>query len=67
MTDSDQLINTNWWDLGLPPSSGFAFAVRDVWSAQELGVYEADCPIKVKPHECRLLRLSLVPAKGAKA
>ena len=67
MTDSNQLINTNWWDLGLPPSSGFAFAVRDVWSAQELGVYEADCPIKVKPHECRLLRLSLVPAKGAKA
>lgn len=22
MTDNAQLINTNWWDLGLPPASG---------------------------------------------
>ena len=34
MTDNAQLINTNWWDLGLPPASGFAFAVRDVWAGR---------------------------------
>ena len=67
MTDNAQLINTNWWDLGLPPASGFAFAVRDVWAGEDLGVFEADCPLSVKPHECRLLRLSIVPNKGAKA
>ncbi len=67
MTDVDQIINTNWWDLGLPPSSGYAFAVRDVWAGQDLGVFESDCPIRVKPHECRLLRLKLVSSKGAKA
>lgn len=66
MTDNAQLINTNWWDLGLPPASGFAFAVRDVWAGEDLGVFEADCPLSVKPHECRLLRLSIVPNKGAR-
>jgi alpha-galactosidase len=60
MSDEEWEGSLQFWDIGLTPSSGYAFKLRDLWEHEDAGVYDEHYTCRLKPHHCKVFRAWLV-------
>lgn len=54
MGDKDGEGSLQFWDIGLPSSTGYKISLRDLWAHEEIGEYKENYTCKLKPHECKV-------------
>lgn len=60
MGDAPGEGSLQFWDMGLPSSSGYGFLLRDLWDHEDIGVFAENYTCKLEPHHCKILRAKLV-------
>jgi alpha-galactosidase len=60
LSDDQREISLQFWDIGLPYSSGFSLSLYDCWEHKELGVYKERFAPVVPAHDCLVVRAKLV-------
>ncbi len=53
-------MSLQFWDIGLPSSTGYGFALRDLWKHEDMGVFYEGYKCNLEPHSCMVLRARLV-------
>ena len=56
LSDSPSSICLNFWDIGLPTSSGYGFRMRDLWLHKDIGFVREYLRIPLAPHACAVYR-----------
>ncbi len=60
MGEKESEGSLQFWDMGLPSSTGYKIELRDLWSHEDIGEYKENYTCKLKPHECRVFRGKLI-------
>lgn len=60
LSDSDSEMSLQFYDIGLPYSSGYGLSFHECHSGEDEGVSTERKAVKLKPHDCRLYRCKLV-------
>ncbi len=60
LTDHQRELSLQFWDLGLPYSSGFKLSLFDCWNNKELGVFSERFAPTVPARDCVVVRAKLV-------
>jgi alpha-galactosidase len=63
LSDTDCPTICHWADFGIDRASGKALSLHDLWTGEELGIFNDLYHSTVKAHACRMLRVRLVNAK----
>jgi alpha-galactosidase len=53
-------MSLQFWDIGLPTSSGFGLSLRDLWKHEDLGTFTESYTLKLEPHSCAVFRAKVV-------
>ncbi|QAA34453.1 glycoside hydrolase family 27 protein [Clostridium manihotivorum] len=58
--DTSGEMSLQFWDMGLPTSSGFGLSLRDLWKHEDLGTFTESYTLKLEPHSCAVFRAKVV-------
>lgn len=59
LSDDRAGVCLNFWDMGLPTSSGYALRLRDLWLHEDVGVCREHLRVPLEPHACAVYRAKL--------
>ncbi len=60
LSDSPARMFLNFWDIGLPTSSGYGLRLRDLWRHEDVGVFREYYMTTLQPHCGEVFRARLV-------
>lgn len=63
LSDSKSEMSLQFFDIGLPTSTGLGFRFFNCWDEKDEGVFTERYTTQIEPHDCRMFRCKLVSAK----
>ena len=60
LSDSASEMSLQFFDIGLPASTGLGLSFRECHSGEDEGVFTDRRSVRLEPHDCRVYRCKLV-------